>query len=36
VDLNTGRIGLPDGGELEAPPFSEVQWDIYQRGGLLR
>ncbi|MHC4469671.1 MAG: aconitase/3-isopropylmalate dehydratase large subunit family protein [Planctomycetota bacterium] len=36
VDLKTGRIGLPDGGELEAPPFSEVQWDIYQRGGLLR
>jgi homoaconitate hydratase family protein/3-isopropylmalate dehydratase small subunit len=36
VDLKTGRIGLPGGGERNAAPFSDVQWDIYQRGGLLR
>ena len=36
VDLLSGRIGLPGGREAFAAPFSKVQWDIYQRGGLLR
>ena len=34
VDLATGRIELP-AGSCSAPPFSEVQMAIYQRGGLL-
>jgi 3-isopropylmalate/(R)-2-methylmalate dehydratase large subunit len=34
VDLNTGLITW-EGGSLQAEPFSPVQMDIYQRGGLL-
>ena len=34
VDLETGKITW-EGGELQAEPFSKVQMDIYQRGGLL-
>jgi len=34
VDLNTGAITW-EGGGLKAEPFSRVQMDIYQRGGLL-
>ncbi len=34
VDLSTGRITW-DGGELQGEPFSDVQVEIYQRGGLL-
>jgi 3-isopropylmalate/(R)-2-methylmalate dehydratase large subunit len=34
VDLETGLITW-DGGQLQAEPFSKVQMDIYQRGGLL-
>lgn len=35
VDLATGRIALPDGQEVQGRAFSQVQMDIYQRGGLL-
>ncbi len=34
VDLATGKITW-SGGELQGEPFSEVQMDIYHRGGLL-
>jgi len=34
VDLESGRVSW-EGGELVAEPFSPVQMDIYQRGGLL-
>jgi len=34
VDLNNGTITLPSG-EQKAGAFSDVQMDIYQRGGLL-
>jgi 3-isopropylmalate dehydratase small subunit len=34
VDLAAGRITW-EGGELEGEPFSAVQMEIYQRGGLL-
>ncbi|MCP4772080.1 MAG: homoaconitate hydratase family protein [Planctomycetes bacterium] len=34
VDLETGTINW-DGGSLQGEPFSEVQMQIYQRGGLL-
>ncbi|MBD3220135.1 3-isopropylmalate dehydratase large subunit [bacterium] len=34
VDMTTGRITWP-GGEAQGEPFSEVQLEIYQRGGLL-
>ncbi|MCP4093890.1 MAG: homoaconitate hydratase family protein [Planctomycetes bacterium] len=34
VDLETGAINW-DGGSLQGEPFSEVQMQIYQRGGLL-
>jgi 3-isopropylmalate dehydratase small subunit len=34
VDLESGRISW-DGGELQGEPFSAVQLEIYQRGGLL-
>ena len=34
VDLTTGHIQLP-GGELAGVPFSDVQMNIYKRGGLL-
>jgi len=34
LDLASGRITWP-GGEAQGEPFSEVQMDIYQRGGLL-
>jgi 3-isopropylmalate dehydratase small subunit len=35
VDLGTGRIALPTGKESVGQPFSPVQMEIYQRGGLL-
>jgi len=34
IDLETGRISW-DGGEVQGEPFSQVQMEIYQRGGLL-
>ncbi len=34
VDLASGRVVWPDG-ELRGEPFSDVQMEIYQRGGLL-
>jgi len=34
VDLTTGRVQLPDG-EVAGVPFSDVQMNIYKRGGLL-
>jgi 3-isopropylmalate dehydratase small subunit len=34
IDLSTGRISW-DGGEVAGAPMSEVQMEIYQRGGLL-
>ncbi len=34
VDLKSGRVTW-DGGEAQGEPFSEVQAQIYQRGGLL-
>ena len=34
VDLETGEISW-DGGEVQGEPFSSVQMEIYQRGGLL-
>ncbi len=34
VNLETGVISW-DGGKIEGQPFSEVQMEIYQRGGLL-
>jgi homoaconitate hydratase family protein/3-isopropylmalate dehydratase small subunit len=34
VDLATGTVRW-DGGEVQGDPFSEVQMQIYQRGGLL-
>jgi len=34
LDLASGRVTWP-GGEVQGEPFSEVQMDIYQRGGLL-
>jgi 3-isopropylmalate dehydratase small subunit len=37
VNLGSGEIRhLPSGRTLKGRPFSEVQMDIYQRGGLLR
>ncbi|MEN8152300.1 MAG: aconitase family protein, partial [Planctomycetota bacterium] len=36
VDLETGRVTLPGGETLEVAPFSDVQLEIYRRGGLLR
>ncbi|MFH1145299.1 MAG: aconitase/3-isopropylmalate dehydratase large subunit family protein [Candidatus Eisenbacteria bacterium] len=36
VDLATGRIRLPSGGEVAGQAFADVQMEIYQRGGLLR
>lgn len=35
VDFATGRIGLPDGAVVEGTPASDVQVEIYRRGGLL-
>jgi len=35
VDLSSGRIRLPDGSSVTGQGFSEVQMDIYRRGGLL-
>jgi len=36
VDLESGRVThVPSGNVLEAAPFSDVQMQIYQRGGLL-
>ena len=35
VDFASGQITLPSGETVAAPPFSDVQTDIYQRGGLL-
>lgn len=35
VDMNTGKI-VWDGGEVQGEPFSQVQLEIYQRGGLLK
>jgi 3-isopropylmalate/(R)-2-methylmalate dehydratase small subunit len=34
LNLETGKITW-DGGEFQAEPFSQVQMEIYQRGGLL-
>ncbi|MAE70617.1 MAG: homoaconitate hydratase [Gemmatimonadetes bacterium] len=34
IDLESGRIAW-SGGEMSGEPFSEVQMEIYQRGGLL-
>ena len=36
LDLETGVIERQDGGSVEGTPFSGVQMDIYQRGGLLK
>ncbi len=36
VDLATGVITRTGGGTLQGTPFSKVQLEIYQRGGLLR
>ncbi|MCK4721273.1 homoaconitate hydratase, partial [bacterium] len=36
VDLETGRIILQSGDEIDGQPFSEVQMNIYRRGGLLK
>ncbi len=35
IDLSTGAITCPDG-QIEGTPFSQVQMDIYKRGGLLQ
>jgi 3-isopropylmalate dehydratase small subunit len=35
VDLETGRITYGGGQEIEGQLFSQVQMEIYQRGGLL-
>ncbi len=35
VDLESGLITRSDGSTLQGTPFSKVQLDIYQRGGLL-
>ena len=35
VDFASGKIALPTGTVLQAAPFSQVQLEIYQRGGLL-
>ncbi|MFH1676951.1 MAG: aconitase/3-isopropylmalate dehydratase large subunit family protein [bacterium] len=35
VDLKTSKIKLPSGREISARPFSEVQMNIYRKGGLL-
>ncbi len=36
VDLATGRIATAQGGQVTGAPWSSVQMDIYQRGGLLQ
>jgi len=36
VDLESGRVTLPDGRIEQGEPFSDVQMEIYQRGGLLK
>ena len=37
INFETGRIKREKTGEeIEAVPFSDVQMDIYQKGGLLR
>lgn len=35
VDLTTSRIKIPSGKEISAQPFSDVQLNIYGKGGLL-
>ncbi len=35
VDLGTGRVTLSSGKTISGQPFSPVQMEIYQRGGLL-
>ncbi len=35
IDLMKGEISREDGGTVKVKPFSEVQLDIYRRGGLL-
>jgi 3-isopropylmalate dehydratase small subunit len=35
VDLETGIVSLPSGESVAGEPFSAVQMEIYQRGGLL-
>jgi 3-isopropylmalate/(R)-2-methylmalate dehydratase large subunit len=35
VDVTTGKVTLPDGDGIDGMPFSDVQTDIYRRGGLL-
>ena len=36
VDLEKGLIKLPSGKEVTGVPFSEVQLEIYKKGGLLK
>jgi 3-isopropylmalate/(R)-2-methylmalate dehydratase large subunit len=35
VNLNTGKIQPENGAPIQGRPFSEIQMNIYQRGGLL-
>ena len=35
VDLEKGTVKLPSGQEVSGVPFSEVQMEIYKKGGLL-
>ena len=35
IDLMKGEVSREDGGTVKVKPFSEVQIDIYKRGGLL-
>jgi len=36
VDLEAGRVTLPGDRSLDVAPFSDVQLEIYRKGGLLR
>jgi 3-isopropylmalate dehydratase small subunit len=36
VDLTTGKIKMPSGGVVSGQPFSDVQLEIYKKGGLLK
>jgi 3-isopropylmalate/(R)-2-methylmalate dehydratase large subunit len=36
IDLASGAITLPDGSVIAGQPFSDVQMEIYHRGGLLQ
>lgn len=35
IDLTTGKVKMPDGSEVSGQPFSDVQMNIYKKGGLL-